>query len=67
MSRARSVRKETSESKATLRFGPAGWLYKDWEGIVYPREKPKGFDPLRYIADFFDTIEVNDRLAEIKV
>jgi uncharacterized protein YecE (DUF72 family) len=59
MSPARSVRKQTSKSKATLRFGPAGWLYKDWEGIVYPREKPKGFDPLRYIADFFDTVEVN--------
>src|SRR6266550_3638250 len=37
----------------------AGWLYKDWEGIVYPREKPKGFDQLRYIADFFDTVEIN--------
>ena len=37
-----------------VRLGPAGWLYKDWEGIVYPSEKPKGFDPLRYIADFFD-------------
>lgn len=42
-----------------MRFGPAGWLYKDWEGIVYPREKPKGFDPLPYIADFFDTVEIN--------
>ncbi|PYO78071.1 MAG: DUF72 domain-containing protein [Gemmatimonadetes bacterium] len=44
---------------ATTRFGPAGWLYKDWDGIVYPREKPKGFDQLRYIADFFDTLEIN--------
>ena len=44
---------------ATMRFGPAGWLYKDWDGIVYPREKPKGFDQLRYIADFFDTVEIN--------
>ena len=46
-------------SKATLRFGPAGWLYKDWEGIVYPRPKPRAFDPLRYIAGFFDAVEVN--------
>jgi len=44
---------------AKTRFGPAGWLYKDWDGIVYPREKPKGFDQLRYIADFFDTVEIN--------
>jgi uncharacterized protein YecE (DUF72 family) len=40
-------------------LGPAGWLYKDWEGIVYPADKPKGFDPLQYIADFFDTVEIN--------
>ena len=25
-----------------IHFGPAGWLYKDWEGIVYPSPKPKG-------------------------
>lgn len=42
-----------------IRFGPAGWSYKDWEGIVYPRPKPRGFDALGYIAEFFDVIEVN--------
>jgi uncharacterized protein YecE (DUF72 family) len=55
----RSSRKKSVRSKATMRLGPAGWLYKDWEGIVYPKEKPKDFDPLRYIADFFDTVEIN--------
>lgn len=55
----RSSRVSGSKAQAQMRFGPAGWLYKDWEGIVYPREKPKGFDPLRYIADFFDTVEIN--------
>lgn len=44
---------------AKLRFGPAGWMYKDWEGIVYPRPKPPRFDPLRYIAQFFDAVEIN--------
>lgn len=44
---------------ALIRFGPAGWSYKDWEGPVYPLEKPKGFDALAFIARFFDTIEVN--------
>jgi uncharacterized protein YecE (DUF72 family) len=34
-------------------------MYKDWEGIVYPRPKPRGFDQLRYIAEFFDTVEIN--------
>lgn len=34
-------------------------MYKDWEGIVYPQRKPPRFDPLRYVADFFDTVEIN--------
>ena len=42
-----------------VHFGPAGWLYKDWEGIVYPSPKPKGFDPLEYIARYFKTVEIN--------
>lgn len=42
-----------------IRFGPAGWSYPDWEGIVYPKPRPRGFDPLAYLAGFFDTVEVN--------
>jgi len=42
-----------------IRYGPAGWLYKDWNGVVYPDPAPRGFDPLEYIARFFDTVEVN--------
>jgi len=42
-----------------LRVGPAGWDYDDWEGIVYPAKKPKGFDPLAYLAEYFDAIEIN--------
>jgi len=42
-----------------IRFGPAGWSYDDWQGIVYPQELPKGFDPLPYLARYFDTIEIN--------
>jgi len=44
---------------STLRVGPAGWDYDDWEGIVYPAKKPKGFDPLAYLAEYFDAIEIN--------
>lgn len=40
-------------------FGPAGWSYKDWHGTVYPETKPKDFDPLRFIAQTFDFVEVN--------
>ncbi len=42
-----------------IRVGPAGWCYKDWSGIVYPVSKPRGFDPLAYISEYFDTIEIN--------
>lgn len=40
-------------------IGPAGWSYKDWNGIVYPSIPGKKFDPLEYLARFFDTIEIN--------
>lgn len=42
-----------------IRVGPAGWSYKDWEGIVYPQKPGAKFDPLEYIARFFDTVEIN--------
>jgi uncharacterized protein YecE (DUF72 family) len=42
-----------------IRIGPAGWSYKDWEGIVYPVSKPKGFHEAAYLAQYFDTIEIN--------
>jgi uncharacterized protein YecE (DUF72 family) len=42
-----------------LRVGPAGWAYKDWSGVVYPSPRPKGFHEANYLAQFFDTIEIN--------
>ena len=42
-----------------IRFGPAGWDYRDWAGVVYPRPLPKGFDPLAWLAGYFDAVEVN--------
>jgi uncharacterized protein YecE (DUF72 family) len=45
--------------------GPAGWSYQDWEGQVYPKPKPRGFDPLTYLAQYFDTIEVNSTFYRI--
>lgn len=45
--------------KRIIRVGPAGWSYKDWEGVVYPQKPGKAFDPLEYLAGFFDTIEIN--------
>jgi len=46
-------------AQADLYVGPAGWSYKDWDGIVYPQPKPKGFRPPQYLADYFNVIEVN--------
>jgi uncharacterized protein YecE (DUF72 family) len=43
----------------TVRVGVAGWLYPDWEHIVYPPSKPARFDPLAFIVRFFDAIEIN--------
>ena len=42
-----------------LRVGPAGWNYKDWEGIIYPSGVGRSFDPLAYLAEYFDAIEIN--------
>ena len=43
----------------SIRVGPAGWNYKDWEGIVYPAGAGRSFDSLAFLADYFDTIEIN--------
>src|ERR1700720_1550943 len=42
-----------------IRIGPAGWSYSDWAGYVYPTPRPKGFHEATYLAQFFDTIEIN--------
>ena len=44
---------------AHLHIGPAGWSYKDWQGIVYPSPRPRGFHEATYLAEYFSTIEIN--------
>jgi len=51
--------KARKEIVAKLRVGPAGWSYADWKGYVYPERKMKGFHEAAYLAEFFDTIEIN--------
>ncbi len=42
-----------------MRVGPAGWSYPDWMGIVYPAKRPAGFHEAAFLAEYFDTIEIN--------
>jgi uncharacterized protein YecE (DUF72 family) len=44
---------------ANIRVGVAGWSYPDWAGFVYPSGRPKDFHEATYLAQFFDTIEIN--------
>lgn len=47
-----------------VRIGTAGWMYKDWEGIVYPPAR-RGFDRLGFMASLFDTSEINSTFYRI--
>jgi uncharacterized protein YecE (DUF72 family) len=49
----------TSAPAAIVRVGPAGWAYPDWAGYVYPSRRAKGFHEATYLAEYFDTIEIN--------
>ena len=56
---------EQARASGTVRIGPAGWSYKDWEGIVYPANPGRRFDQLAWLAHFFETIEVNSSFYRI--
>jgi uncharacterized protein YecE (DUF72 family) len=43
----------------TLCCGPSGWSYPHWNGIVYPRLKPRGFHALEDLSTYFDAVEIN--------
>jgi uncharacterized protein YecE (DUF72 family) len=44
-------------------IGTSGWHYPQgrgtWNGIFYPKRRPRGFDELAYYAEHFQTVEVN--------
>lgn len=48
---------------ARIRIGTSGWSYPSragtWNGVFYPKPRPRGFDELRYYSEHFDTVEVN--------
>jgi uncharacterized protein YecE (DUF72 family) len=49
----------STEKRHRVLIGPAGWSYPDWNGILYPAHRPRGFHEATYLAQFFDTIEIN--------
>jgi len=46
-----------------LHVGTSGWSYPTgrgtWNGIFYPKPRPKRFDELAFYAEHFETVEVN--------
>jgi uncharacterized protein YecE (DUF72 family) len=66
MQRRRGTQRPMS-AKPSARFwiGPSGWSYPDWQGIVYPKRKPRGFKPLAFIGEHFNAVEVNSSFYAI--
>jgi uncharacterized protein YecE (DUF72 family) len=56
---ARKLTAKTPPPAGQPRIGPAGWSYPDWAGYVYPSRRSKGFHEATFLAQFFDTIEIN--------
>lgn len=52
-------KKQKQGGQGQLFVGPAGWSYPDWAGYVYPTPRFKGFHEATYLAEYFDTIEIN--------
>jgi uncharacterized protein YecE (DUF72 family) len=48
-----------------VHIGPAGWDYADWDGIVYPSPRPRGFDALAFIASYFTLVEINSTFYRV--
>jgi len=49
-----------AELPKNLFVGTAGWSYPDWAGIFYPKKGPSGFDELGYLAQYFNSVELNN-------
>src|SRR5213079_3008049 len=61
--RSPSASTKMSTRSSDVRVGTSGWNYPSgrgtWNGVFYPKRRPKGFDELAYYAEHFDTVEVN--------
>ena len=43
----------------TLRCGTAGWSHPDWNSVVYPAVRPRGFHPLEFLAQHVGLVEID--------
>lgn len=50
---------QAARKRTPVRVGVAGWDYPDWKGVLYPHPRPRGFDPVRFLARYLDLIEIN--------
>jgi uncharacterized protein YecE (DUF72 family) len=39
--------------------GPGGWSFPQWNGIVYPRPRPRGFHALDFLSKYVNLVEIN--------
>jgi uncharacterized protein YecE (DUF72 family) len=39
--------------------GTSGWSYQHWNGVVYPKPRPRDFHALEFLARYFDAVEIN--------
>jgi uncharacterized protein YecE (DUF72 family) len=46
-------------ARGETRVGCSGWVYKDWRGVVYPKDLPQRAW-FAYYATLFDTVELNN-------
>jgi len=51
--------KPDTKKPGRIFIGPAGWSYPDWNGTVYPSHRSHDFHEASYLAEYFDTIEIN--------
>jgi len=47
------------ENSCQIFVGPAGWSYPDWRGFFVDQETGGKIDPLIYLSEFFNTVEIN--------
>jgi len=52
-----------TESASRLFIGTAGWNYPSgagtWNGVFYPKPRPRQFDELAFYAEYFNFVEIN--------